>query len=176
MSRRCRTRGALCLSPSSFSVLAVDIRRGQFSFKPLICNYSGTRKKRGGRGKEGGGGEGEEGEGGGGGEGEGGGGGGGEGGGGGGGEGGGGEGGRRGEEESVRARLASFHIFTTRIKYQATSLCFHEKKDRGERRDRVVMREIRASKFHRTGGDNARISSLTDSMGEDIETISFPRV
>lgn len=82
----------------------------------------------------------------------------------------------RGEEESVRARLASFHIFTTRIKYQATSLCFHEKKDRGERRDRVVMREIRASKFHRTGGDNARISSLTDSMGEDIETISFPRV
>lgn len=85
-------------------------------------------------------------------------------------------GGRRGEEESVRARLASFHIFTTRIKYQATSLCFHEKKDRGERRDRVVMREIRASKFHRTGGDNARISSLTDSMGEDIETISFPRV
>lgn len=88
--------------------------------------------------------------------------------------GGGGEGGRG--EESVRARLASFHIFTTRIKYQATSLCFHEKKDRGERRDRVVMREIRASKFHRTGGDNARISSLTDSMGEDIETISFPRV
>lgn len=96
-------------------------------------------------------------------------------------EGGGGRGGKegegeRGEGESVRARLASFHIFTTRIKYQATSLCFHEKKDRGERRDRVVMREIRASKFHRTGGDNARISSLTDSMGEDIETISFPRV
>lgn len=43
---------ALYLSLSLFSSFSVDIRRGEFSFKPLICNYSKERRRRGERKKE----------------------------------------------------------------------------------------------------------------------------
>lgn len=148
-SRGVAGREALSLSLSLslfFSArirLTVDIRRGEFSFKPLICNYS--KEKEGGEGEE--------------------------------------EGIGSNEISRARQTLWPLFIFSTRIKYcwEAISLCSTRRRivETLERRlrekIRVVMREIRASKFH----DRRRQCSyfvINGFNGEDIETISFPRM